>query len=274
MSDAIKNSTPKIPLKTGRVFLVGAGPGDPELITLKAVRLIREADVILYDRLINPELLDFSRADSRRISVGKQAGKPSVSQHDINKLLVEHALDGKTVVRLKGGDPFVFGRGGEECLALVKCGIRFEVVPGITSAFSVPAYAGIPVTQRNEATGVTVISGHLHPDSEPYDWAGLSSTATLVILMGLRNIRRITQKLIEHGRAKDTPAAVIRRGTTRDQEIVTGTLANIADKSSGFQSPATIVIGDVVNFHTELNWFQPTDQTNNHSHQEPYSAVI
>lgn len=259
---------------TGQVYLVGAGPGDPELITLKAVRLLRNADVILYDRLINPELLDYSKPKARRISVGKQKGMPSISQHGINKKLVEFAQAGYQVVRLKGGDPFVFGRGGEEAMELVKHGIRYEIVPGITSAMSVPAYAGIPVTQRNLATGFTVISGHLHPDSEPYHWHGLASIDTLVILMGLRNLRKISEQLVKHGRSPETPVAVVRWGTTRGQETITGSLADIAEKASELESPATIVIGEVVNYQQQLDWFHPKAQADAETVENPFSAVV
>lgn len=260
---------------SGTVYLVGAGPGDPELITLKAVRLLRKADVILYDRLINPELLDFAGERTRKIAVGKQSGKPSISQYDINKLLAEHALAGNIVVRLKGGDPFVFGRGGEECLELTKHGIRFEIVPGISSALSVPAYAGIPVTQRGEATGFTVISGHLDPKSEPYDWQSLASlSTTLVIMMGLRNLSQIAEKLIASGKPADTPAGIIRWGTTQGQKVATGTLADIAEKAEGFTSPATIVIGEVVKYHQSFNWFELDYDEANEIFARSYSAVI
>lgn len=274
MNNQNTTSTLQAQQEPGTVYLVGAGPGDPELITLKAIRTIRNADVIFNDRLINPELLEYADERARKITVGKQAGKPSISQTDINKLLVEHALAGKTVVRLKGGDPFVFGRGGEECLELTRHGLHFEVVPGISSALSVPAYAGIPLTQRGEATGFSVISGHLDPASEPYNWDGLASVSTLVVLMGLRNISRIAENLITHGKPKTTPVAIIRWGTTQGQQVVTGTLDDIAEKASGFTSPATIVIGEVVQYHQAFNWFEPEQPEMGENFAKSYSAVI
>ncbi|MDG5767748.1 uroporphyrinogen-III C-methyltransferase [Balneolales bacterium ANBcel1] len=241
----------------GRVAIVGAGPGDPELITLKAVRLLRSADVVLYDRLCNPDLLHFTRPGTRKICVGKQCGKPSISQADINRLLISHARNGGMVVRLKGGDPFIFGRGGEECMELAQHGIPFEVVPGISSISAVPAYAGIPLTMRNQATGFTVISGHLHDGSDSYDWRALAGISTLVILMGLKNLHRIIEELIRNGKPADTPIALIRWGTTVEQQVITGTLADIPAKTGGVTSPVTIVIGEVVQHTRELAWFQP-----------------
>lgn len=250
------NSTEK-KRQPGNVALVGTGPGDPELITLKAIRLLRSADVIFYDRLCNPDFLDYARSGTRKVSVGKQPGKPSVSQHDINRKIVGEAQRGKCVVRLKGGDPFVFGRGGEECLELSRNGIPFEVVPGISSVMAVPAYAGIPLTMRNQATGFTVISGHLHAGSDSYDWAALSSISTLVILMGMRNLDHIIENLLKHGKPANTPIALIHWGTTREQKVITGTLTDIHDKTEGVTAPVTIVIGDVVRHHETLDWYRP-----------------
>lgn len=247
--------------KIGKVFIVGAGPGDPELITLKAVRLLGEANVVFYDRLTNPDFLKYAPASARMINVGKQAGRPCISQNDINKMLAGEAMKGKNVVRLKGGDPFIFGRGGEECLELSRLGIPFEVVPGISSISAVPAYAGIPLTMRNLATGFTVISGHLHPDSDAYDWSALSATSTLVILMGLRNLPVIIGKLRDRGRSAETPIAIIRWGTTKEQQVVTGTLTDILEKSINITSPVTIVVGDVVKYHETLSWFHPENNT-------------
>lgn len=252
----------------GTVYLVGAGPGDPELITLKAIRLLRAADVIFYDRLANPGLLDYARPGTRTISVGKQSGKPSISQHDINRQLAAEALNGNNVVRLKGGDPFVFARGGEECLELSRLNINFEVVPGISSVTSAPAYAGIPLTMRNLANGFTVISGHLHPESQSYDWTVLSATSTLVILMGLRNLGNIITKLILHGKTGDTPVALIRWGTTRNQEVVTGTLSDIIDKIGDLTPPVTVVIGEVVRHHDTINWFDPGIASGQQPHKQ------
>lgn len=243
--------------KTGKAYIAGAGPGDPELLTLKAARALQEADVVLYDSLVNPDILKHTRLGTKRIFVGKRAGKPSISQHDINKQLTEHVLAGKTVVRLKGGDPFIFGRGGEEALALVASGLPFEVIPGISSALAVPAYSGIPLTHRNLATSFTVISGHLDPESNPYDWKMLANSSTLVILMGLRKINAITRYLQEAGKPADTPAAIIQNGTTDRQKIVTGELATIAEHAAEITSPAIIIIGEVVAQHEKLEWFRP-----------------
>ena len=244
-------------ISSGMVFLVGAGPGDPELITLKGMRMIQSADVIVSDRLVNPLLLEHARADVRHIRAGKNPGKPSVSQLDINRTLIREAEAGNTVVRLKGGDPFIFGRGGEECLELAEAGIPFEVVPGISSVTGATAYAGIPLTMRNLATGFTVISGHLHSDSRNYNWQALASTSTLVILMGMQNLPGIIRNLIAEGKPAGTPVALIRWGTTRQQDTITGTLADIPEKASGMEPPVTIVIGDVVRHHETLKWFEP-----------------
>ncbi len=243
--------------RPGCVSIVGAGPGDPELLTLKAVRILQHADVILYDRLINISILEHAQADAEMVSVGKQYGNPSVTQEEINRKMISEAHQGRAVVRLKGGDPFIFGRGGEECLELSRHGIPFEVVPGISSISAVPAYAGIPLTMRNLATGFTVISGHLHPASSSYDWSVLKNISTLVILMGLNNLSGIIQKLILHGKPPDTPVALISRGTTPKQEVITGSLSDITAKSKGIASPAIIVIGQVAAYHKSLNWFQP-----------------
>lgn len=269
----ISNNTKNVEKKEvqpGRVSVVGAGPGDPELLTLKAVRVLQEADVIFYDRLINLEILTHARPEVQKISVGKQYGKPSASQDEINRKMIIEALEGKSVVRLKGGDPFIFGRGGEECLALSRHGIPFEVVPGISSISAVPAYAGIPLTMRNLATGFTVISGHLHPASSSYDWSVLSKIPTLVILMGLNNIDGIVRQLTSHGKPGDTPAALISRGTTQKQEVVTGELSNISAKAGGIASPAIIIVGQVAAYHESLNWFKPEIATDDLS-QAPKS---
>ncbi len=244
-------------VRPGKVSVVGAGPGDPELLTLKAVRVLQEADVIFYDRLINMDILTHARPDIPKISVGKQYGKPSTSQEEINRKMIIEALQGQSVVRLKGGDPFIFGRGGEECIALRSHGIPFEVVPGISSVSAVPAYAGIPLTMRNLATGFTVVSGHLHPASNNYDWSVLSKIPTLVILMGLNNLDGIVEQLTSHGKSGDTPAALISRGTTQMQNVVTGALSDISAKAKNVTSPAIIIIGQVAAYHESLNWFEP-----------------
>jgi uroporphyrin-III C-methyltransferase len=239
----------------GIVYIVGAGPGDPELITVRGARLLRGADVVLYDRLVSPELLETVRADALRIFVGKRCGRASVTQDEINETLVRHAKAGLRVVRLKGGDPFVFGRGAEECLELAREGIPFEVVPGITSATAVPAYAGIPVTHRNLATAFTVISGHLHGESDAYDWRALAASPTLVVLMGLGNLGSIAERLIAAGKPHDTPAAVIQSGTGEDQKVVTAPLSEIARAAAELEPPAVIVVGPAVALSEQIRWF-------------------
>lgn len=243
------------PQNPGRAYLIGAGPGDPELITVKGARLLAEAEVVLYDRLVSETLLDLVPDSALRIFVGKRCGKASVTQAEINRLMVHHAQEGRCVIRLKGGDPFVFGRGGEECLELVRHGIEFEVVPGISSALAVPAYAGIPVTQRNVATGFTVVSGHLHGASDAYDWRALSSSSTLIVLMGLGNLSHIADRLIEAGKPADTPAAVIQSGTGDRQTTVTGRLERIASLACDLEPPCVIVIGEVAAYHERMRWF-------------------
>ena len=238
-----------------KVYIVGAGPGDPELITVRGARLLERADVVLYDRLVHPELLELAPPDAIRIFVGKRCGRASITQDEINRTMIRHASSGSRVVRLKGGDPFVFGRGGEECFALARAGIGFEVVPGLSSATAVPAYAGIPVTHRNVAAAFTVISGHLHGDSDPYDWQTLAASPTLIILMGLRNLPEITFRLIAAGKPPDTPVAVIQSGTAEDQRTVRGPLETIAERARDLDPPAVIVIGPVAAYHDQLAWF-------------------
>jgi uroporphyrin-III C-methyltransferase len=252
------------PVPPGLVSLVGAGPGDPELITVKALRRLQHADVVAYDRLVNPVLLREARADAEIIYVGKHGDDPtqtSCSQESINVLLIDRARTGQNVVRLKGGDPFVFGRGSEEALELKEAGIPFEIVPGITSAIAVPAYAGIPVTHRGLATSVTIVTGHEDPtkDRPGVDWAALAKGAdTLVVLMGVGRLEAITQALEQGGRSPDTPAAVIRWGTTQEQVTVTGTLATIAQRvrDAALRAPATLVIGEVAGLREHLQWFE------------------
>ena len=250
---------------TGFVSLVGAGPGDPDLLTVKGLRLLREADVVAYDRLANPVLLRECRTDAELIFVGKHGEgqvnnlHPSVPQEHINALLIEKAYAGKQVVRLKGGDPFIFGRGGEEALELRQAGVPFEIVPGISSAVAAPAYAGIPVTHRHVSASVAIVAGHEDPHkrTSSHDWDALSKIDTLVVLMGIGRIEAITETLLSCGRAADTPAAVIRWGTTSEQETVTGTLRTIAAtvRRAGLGAPATLVIGDVVRLRDDLRWF-------------------
>ncbi len=237
----------------GIVYLVGAGPGDPDLITVKGRDCLRHADVVVHDRLATLLLLDEAPAAARHIDVGKIPGVRGWKQVRINRLLVSQASQGKTVVRLKGGDPFVFGRGGEECLALARAGLKFEVIPGVSSAVSAPAAAGIPVSHRGRAHAFTVVAGHTAgPDELDQDWDTLARTETLVILMGLRNLPHITERLLAAGRAPGTPAAVVSRATTGEQAVVRGTLADIAVLARGLPTPATIVIGEVVELAGEI----------------------
>jgi len=250
------------PPTSGVVYLVGAGPGDPGLITLAGLERIREADVIVYDRLVSPRLLEQARGDAEMVYVGKISGAPGGhDQAGINRTLVEKAREGKRVVRLKGGDPFVFGRGGEEAEALREAGVPFHVVPGVTSAVAVPAYAGIPVTHRGVAATFAVVTGHEDPGKgEPaIDWRGLATAVdTLVLLMGMKTLPDVIDKLIAGGRPADTPAAVIRWGTTPDQRTVVGTLADIVRRveEAGLEPPAITVVGEVVRLRETLRWFE------------------
>lgn len=247
---------------TGKVYLVGAGPGDPGLITVAGLERIRSADVIVYDRLVSPRLLEHARADAELIYVGKMPGAEGGHDQDaINATLVEKAREGRTVVRLKGGDPFVFGRGGEEAEALRNAGIPYEIIPGVTSAVAVPAYAGIPVTHRGVASSFAVITGHEEPGKaeSAIDWANLATAVdTLVFLMGVKNLPDIVAQLTANGRALSTPVAVIQWGTTPEQRTVTGTLADIAKRvaEAGLTSPAITVIGEVVRLRKTIAWFE------------------
>jgi uroporphyrin-III C-methyltransferase len=240
----------------GKVYIVGAGPGDPGLLTVRGLAYLRQAQVVVHDRLVHPALLDEVSPTATCIDVGKAPGRHPYPQSAINALLIRKASEGHMVVRLKGGDPFVFGRGGEECQALAAAGVPFEVVPGVSSAIAVPAYAGIPVTHRAYTRAFTVITGHTcDADDTALDWQSLARTGTLVILMGLSRLATIAERLIAHGRAPDTPVAVIQWGTTTDQTVVAGPLATIAEKARELQSPATIVVGEVVELRHDLQWF-------------------
>lgn len=242
---------------SGKVYLVGAGPGSEELLTLKAYRLIRNAEVIIYDRLVGDEILTYANEQAEMIYVGKKAGFHAKTQQEINEIIVNKAKENKVVVRLKGGDPFVFGRGGEEVLRLIEEGIPYEVVPGISSSLAVPSYAGIPVTHRNLSTSFHVITGHEDPtkQEEGVDYSVLAKlNGTLIFLMGLNQIHRITSELIKYGKSKDTPAAVLSKGTTVDEKIVIGTLQDIEEKAEGLASPAIIVVGSVVELSDVIRW--------------------
>ncbi len=245
----------------GKVYLVGAGPGDPELLTLKGRRLLGEAEVVIYDFLAHPSLLKFISPAAETIYVGKKGGDHTLPQGEINQLIIDRARAGKNVVRLKGGDPFIFGRGGEEAEELVKAGIPFEVVPGITSAIAVPAYAGIPLTHRRYNSSVAFITGHEdpHKDQTGLDWEKLATgVETLVFLMGYKNLPRIVTRLIQNGRPSHTPAALIRWGTTPQQVTVTGSLADIVQRAeaAGLGPPAILVVGPVVELREQLSWFE------------------
>lgn len=242
----------------GRVSFVGGGPGDPGLLTIKGKRLLEHADVIIYDFLVNERLLIYCRPEAERISVGKPGTAERLSQRKINALLIARARAGKAVVRLKGGDPFVFSRGAEEAEALVEAGVPFEVVPGVTSAIAVPSYAGIPVTHRQLASTVTFVTGHEDPTKEVsgIDWKAVAGTATVVILMGVSRLSQIVARLLEEGRPPETPVAVIEWGTLPQQRTLTGTLENIAKRAGGVRSPAVIVVGEVVRLRDRLQWFE------------------
>jgi uroporphyrinogen III methyltransferase/synthase len=246
---------------TGTVYLVGAGPGDPGLMTRRALELIAAADVVLYDRLIPPGALDGARPDADLRYVGKQPGGHSMGQDDINALLVELGREREVVVRLKGGDPFVFGRGGEEAQALADAGIAFEVVPGVTAGVAAPAYAGIPVTHRDDASAVAFVTGHEDPEKpeSALDWPALAAfPGTLVLYMGVRNLPRIAERLVAGGRPPDEPVAVVERGTLSGQRTVTGTLADIAGlvAEAGLEPPAITLVGPVARLRERLEWVE------------------
>jgi len=245
---------------TGRVFLIGAGPGDPGLLTLRAKACLEESSVIVYDRLVSEEVLDFAPATAERVYVGKESRRHTVPQADIETLLIDRARRGHTVARLKGGDPFIFGRGAEEAETLRAHGIAYEIVPGVSSAVAAPAYAGIPLTHRSLASGFHVVTGHecLYSTGTPWQLLALTNQ-TLVILMGIGHLREITVNLIAYGRLRNTPVAVIRWGATKDQEVLVGALHNIADmvESRHMQPPAVIVVGEVVRLRETLDWFSP-----------------
>ena len=245
----------------GRVYLVGAGPGDPGLMTVRGLEVLRRAEVVVYDRLVNPDLLDEAPRTALRLFAGKRAGGHCVPQEEINARLIEQARLGRLVVRLKGGDPFVFGRGGEEALALAEAGIGFEVVPGVSAAVAVPAYAGIPVTHRGLGSSFAVVTGHEDPtkDHAAVDWGRLATAVdTIVVLMGAQSLPRIAAELVGHGRAADTPVALIRWGTTEAQQTVVTTLRDVVTRARAarLQPPVLAVIGEVVTLRERLEWFE------------------
>lgn len=253
------NYTPSVDSpQAGIVYLVGAGPGDPGLLTLRGLECLRQANVVVHDRLANRALLAFA-PQARLVDVGKEPDRHPVPQAHINAILVAEAQAGNVVVRLKGGDPFVFGRGGEEAQALVEARLPFEVVPGVTSAIAAPAYAGIPVTQRGVAGSVAFITGH-SAGSQPLslNWQALAQGVdTLVFLMGISSLPVIVSSLMNAGRAPETPVALIEQGTLPTQQVAAGTLADIVEKASSIQSPAIIIVGEVVRLHASLAWYKP-----------------
>ncbi len=245
---------------TGKVYIIGAGPGDPGLLTIKGLQCIKEADVIVYDYLANRQFLRFAREGVEAIHVGKRGFVHTMPQEEINRLLIEKARQGKVVARLKGGDPFIFGRGGEEALVLKEAGIPFEIVPGVSSAVAAPAYAGIPLTHRAYNSTVAFITGHEDPTkgSSRIAWDKVAGMGTIVFLMGIKNLKKNIERLIAHGKDPDTPVAIVRWGTKPEQETVTGTLRTIVEEAEerDFKPPAVVVVGEVVRLRERLNWFE------------------
>jgi len=253
-----KLNAPDASKTVGEVYLVGAGPGDPDLLTFRALRLMQKADVVVYDRLVSQEILELVRRDAEKIYVGKARSKHTVPQNEINQLLAEKALAGNRVVRLKGGDPFIFGRGGEELETLIEHDVSFQVVPGITAASGAASYAGIPLTHRDHAKSVVFATGHLQDNSINLNWQGLAQPdQTIVFYMGLTGLTIICQQLVKHGLAPTTPIAMVQSATTPEQKVVTGTLEDIQQKAeaAAIKPPALIIVGSVVSLHEKLNWF-------------------
>ena len=252
-SNAAQNKPP-----AGIVYLVGAGPGDPDLLTLKAARLLKQADVVVYDNLVSDGVISLIHDDAEKIYVGKEMNRHTLPQSEINQLLVKLAEEGRKVVRLKGGDPFIFGRGGEELEVLADHGIAFEVIPGITAASGISCYSGIPLTHRDYAQSCLFTTGHLKDGSPDLDWPSLArQNQTVVIYMGLGALSEIAQQLIKHGMSADMPAAIIEKGTSSQQKVITGTLETLPDlvRGLGLKSPSLIIVGRVVALHKRLQWF-------------------
>ncbi len=245
-------------MESGIVYLTGAGPGDIELLTIKALKVVQKADVIIYDRLANPDILKEAKKGCEFIFVGKADSHHTLPQEEINELIYQKALKHQVVVRLKGGDPVVFGRGGEEALYLKEKGIKFEFIPGITSAIAVPEYAGIPVTHRGITVSFRVVTAHESPtkSKSQIPWENYKTDDTIIFLMGLHRLKNIVQKLLEIGKPKDYPIAVISKGTTKDEKTIIGTLDDIYQKAKDLPTPALIVVGKVVNLHKKLSWWE------------------
>lgn len=246
-------------LAPGEVALVGTGPGDPELLTLRALRLIRQADVVLYDNLVSPEVMELVSERAQRVYVGKERNRHTMRQEAINELMVDLARAGNRVVRLKGGDPFIFGRGGEEIETLCEQGVRFQVVPGITAAAGVAAYAGIPLTHRDHAHACVLVTGHLRDGTMDLDWPALARPGqTVVCYMGFLGLAELCTKLVEHGMPRSTPAAIVQQGTQLSQRVVTGTLDTLPELAARAQlaPPTLIIVGDVVRLREKLAWFE------------------
>ena len=261
LHQAIEDASKEDPSQTkaGEVWLIGAGPGDPDLLTFRALRLMQQADVVLYDRLVSDEILNLTRRDADRIYVGKKRADHAVPQGEINQLLVDLALEGKNVVRLKGGDPFIFGRGGEEIELLAESGVSFQIVPGITAASGCATYAGIPLTHRDHAQSCAFVTGHLKDGSVDLNWKALATpNQTVIIYMGLVGLPTICEKLVEHGVSKEMPIALVQQGTTKNQQVFTGTLDTMVDiiKDKEVQAPTLIIIGSVVSLQKKLAWFE------------------
>jgi uroporphyrin-III C-methyltransferase/precorrin-2 dehydrogenase/sirohydrochlorin ferrochelatase len=258
LKQLIQSADPE-PVYDGEVYLVGAGPGDPDLLTFKALRLMQKCDVVVYDRLVSEPIMALVRRDAEKIYAGKASSNHSVSQENINQLLVRLAKQGKRVLRLKGGDPFVFGRGGEEIGELIEENVEFQVVPGITAASGCTTYAGIPLTHRDHSQACIFVTGHRKENSEDLNWAMLShANQTVVFYMGLDNVQRICDALKEHGRDENTPAALIEKGTTPSQRVLIGNLNTLPElvKNNDVRAPTLIVVGEVVDLHSQLHWFK------------------